>query len=245
MTIVRSDESWFMIDCGKPYRWTIKRLNHNLPEAILITHEHNDHAHAAKNFLERGVEMYMTAGTAKALELERHNLHIIEEGVKFKLAGVTIKPIESEHDAWEPVNFILEDSHDRVLYVTDTGTTPDVRGDFTKIYIEANHSAPELWTSKMIWPLQKRIFENHLAIEQTTAFVARYPRAEVTLIHVSAQNGEKFFEQVRRIENGRAKLENVFGNVEAENCGGARQERDGLCVYAGKHLHEQSATAEL
>ena len=88
VTAVKSGGSLLLIDCGKTFRWTIERLNNRLPDALIITHEHSDHAKAAKNFLTRGVEVYMTAGTIKALELDaRHNLHTIAEGKTFTAAG--------------------------------------------------------------------------------------------------------------------------------------------------------------
>ena len=92
VTAVRA-EKFFLIDCGMPYMWTMARLK-ELPDAILITHEHGDHAKAAKQFYNRQVDMYMTAGTAHARELEpAHNLHIIKVGKPFAIGDVAITPI--------------------------------------------------------------------------------------------------------------------------------------------------------
>lgn len=197
-------EKFFLIDCGKPYQWTMNRLNGELPDAILITHEHGDHAKAAGIFLSRQVDMYMTAGTAKALGITPQcNLQIIAVGKAFKIGDVLITPIESVHDAAEPVNFILEDDEDRVLFVTDTGATPEVSGDFTKIFIEANYSMQGLMWSDTAYPLKNRISMNHLSIESAEKFLAKYPNAEKTLLHISKRHGNegKFYERIHTRKN--------------------------------------------
>lgn len=188
---VKSNGALLLLDCGKAFRWTLERLNYELPDALLVTHEHGDHSHAAKNFLKRGVEVYMTAGTAQALGLNGENLHTIKAGKKFKAAGVAIEAIESFHDAAEPVNFILQDERDRMLLLTDTGAIPDVDGDFTKILIEANYSMPVLLNSNLGYYPTRRILENHLSIEQAEKFLRSYPRAEVKLIHISKRHGDE------------------------------------------------------
>ena len=145
--------------------------------------------------------MYTTAGTIKALELEvRHNLHTIAKGDTFTAAGVEVTAIESFHDAAEPVNFILQDADDRVLFVTDTSKVPHVDGDFTKIFIEANYSTSVLMDSELAFPAKWRILHSHLSIEDAERFLQDYPRAEVTLIHISQRHGdeEEFYKRIGR-----------------------------------------------
>lgn len=190
VTAVRA-EKFFLIDCGMPYMWTMARLK-ELPDAILITHEHGDHAKAAKQFYNRQVDMYMTAGTANALKLEpAHNLHIIKVGKPFAIGDVLIWAIKSVHDAAEPVNFILRDAEDTVLFVTDTGAIPEAYGDFTKIFIEANYSMQGLMWSDTAYRLKERISLNHLSIESAEKFLAKYPNAEKTLLHISKRHGNE------------------------------------------------------
>lgn len=221
VTAVRA-EKFFRIDCGMPYMWTMARLK-ELPDAILITHEHGDHAKAAKQFYNRQVDMYMTAGTANALKLEpAHNLHTIHggyklmlnnctilDGYRFTIGDVTITPIPSNHDAAEPVNFILEDSEDRVLFVTDTGAIPEVHGDFTKIFIEANYSMQGLMWSDTVYRLKERISLNHLSIESAEKFLAKYPNAEKTLLHISKRHGneDEFYERINTPKENKIKSE--------------------------------------
>lgn len=204
-----------LIDCGKSFAWTMARLDYELPDALLITHEHGDHSRAVKQFLSKAVEVFMTAGTRDALNLEpSRNLHILTkanlietadaefyDGVRFHIGGSLIgQAIPSTHDAKEPVNFILEDAQDRVLFVTDTGALPKVRGDFTKIFIEANYDTRELMWSDLPHIVKERILNNHLPIESVEKFLAKYPNAEKTLLHISKRHGNEA-EFYRRINH--------------------------------------------
>ena len=190
VTAVEVGDELILIDCGKAVSWSLERLNYRLPRAILLTHEHGDHAKAAADWLKRSVDVYLTAGTCAALELKRrYNLHTITAGASFRIQGLTVEAIPAIHDATEPVNFILSDNEDRILYATDTGAIPTLNGDFTKIIVEANFSEPVLLNSNLDDYQKRRVLENHLSIEQAITFLKAYPTAEVHLIHVSARHG--------------------------------------------------------
>lgn len=202
-TKVESGKTMFLIDCGKSYNWLIQRLEYRLPKSVWLTHEHRDHAYGAKQFLKRGVEVYMTAGTAQELGLTRAlTLRIIKAGQDYKVGQVTIQVLPSIHDAAEPCNFILSDERDRVLYVTDTHAPPQVQGQFTQIFIEANFAEQVLLESEIGYPHKMRILQNHLSIEQVVQFLRHYPKAQKTLLHISKRHGDeaKFYELLRNDE---------------------------------------------
>ena len=183
----------FLIDCGMTYSWTINKLKHILPEAILITHEHNDHAKAVPQFLKRSVDIYMTRGTANALGLDDNScLRIIRPGSIFQIGDVKILPFLTVHDAAEPVGFILRDDFERVLFLTDTGKLPRFNGYFDKIFIEANFSTATLLAADINYALKQRILANHLSIEKVKNFLAQQPQAQVQLLHQS----KKHFKEV-------------------------------------------------
>ena len=179
----------FLIDCGKPINWTLAKLNYCLPDAILITHEHSDHARAARHFLDKAVDLFLTRGTADALGFEhRYNLHYIKAGQPLHIGDVNILPFNTIHDAAEPVGFILSDYVDRVLFLTDSGSIPNLKGVFTKIFIEANYSEKFLRAADTNPTLKLRISQYHLSSEQTRKFLARHSNAETTLLHISQRH---------------------------------------------------------
>lgn len=179
-----------LLDCGISYSKIVDGIGYKFPSGVLVTHEHGDHALAAKKFLEMEIEVFMTAGTARALNLERHNLNLIKVGDKFEVGGFTVTVLPSNHDANEPVNFIVEDANDRLLYVTDTSEVPPVTGKFTKMLLEANHRRRDVMLNTNIPDSQKfRILNSHLSVESAVDFLKANPADEVWLIHVSKRHG--------------------------------------------------------
>ena len=186
------------VECGLSAQRTLTLLDHRLPDAILLTHEHKDHSFSVKNFLERGVDVYMTAGTANSLKLNRHNLHLIREGESFEVCGHKVLPITSEHDAAEPVNFIFDDE---ILFITDTGDSPAVHGRFRIILVEANYERMKLFAANTNSNARRRILQNHMSVTQTIDFLKQFDEPEqVWLIHLSKRHGDarQFVQAVRQ-----------------------------------------------
>ena len=186
-----------LLECGLPIQKTFTALNWKLPDAILVTHEHGDHSYAAKDFLKRGVEMYMTAGTADALKLKRHNLHILKPNEPIEICGQKVLPIPVVHDAAEPVNFIL---NDEILFVTDAGEVPEVTGNFRQVLIEANYETLTLLAADISTAQKERVRNNHLSIKQAKKFLQTLAEPdEIYLIHLSRRHasGEEFIREVK------------------------------------------------
>lgn len=199
------DASTILLECGLTDEKTLRLLKWQLPDAILVTHEHSDHARSAEAFLERGVEIYMTAGTAQALKIKRHNLHIVKPNETFDVCGHRVTAFEVKHDAQEPVNFIVDDT----LFLTDLGEIPDVNGNFRRVLIEANYDIASLLGADIADRQKRRIRENHLSIKQTCDFLKTLDEPdEVRLIHISKRHGDgqDFVERVKAETNFR----NVF-----------------------------------
>ncbi|MBR1695298.1 MAG: MBL fold metallo-hydrolase, partial [Selenomonas sp.] len=75
---VSNGKATVMLDCGLPYNRIQKLTGFILPDAVFVTHEHQDHVKAAKDFMKRGVDIYTSAGTAEVENLEGHLLHIMK-----------------------------------------------------------------------------------------------------------------------------------------------------------------------
>lgn len=192
--LLKSGGTKILLDCGLAYKKTLELLNFELPTAILVTHEHKDHAKAAEDFIKHGVDVYMTAGTAMALGLEKsHRLHLIEDGDNFKIGDFVDYAFEVQHDSAEPVNFVVNDGEDEIVYVTDCGFIPRSFQLPTKILIETNYFEDEVVNSGLDIRQKDRIILNHLAVEQTESFFRKnkFPKLkEVYLIHISERHGD-------------------------------------------------------
>lgn len=203
-TLIQSSSAEnILLDAGVPYVKIAKAADFKPIDFALITHEHNDHANKStiKTLLERGVEVYMTAGTRNALKFEnRHNLHALKyqfNSKAIKIGSCKFKPLEVIHDAAEPVAFQLEDVDDRILYATDAKAVPYSADVFTKMIVETNFGEETLLASQVDDYQKRRIWENHVSFERVFEHFDVMKRCnelanlkELHLIHISARHGD-------------------------------------------------------
>src|SRR5438093_3857968 len=82
-------------------------------DAVLVTHEHNDHAAGLKALVkELPIEAYLTWGTIRGLHADEYELNgsklvPIMVGMPFYIGDVEITPFRVPHDAIEPVAFSI------------------------------------------------------------------------------------------------------------------------------------------
>lgn len=195
---VSNGETTVMLDCGLPFGRIQRETGFKLPDAVFITHEHNDHAKAAKDFMRRGVDVYMTAGTADALDLgEEHRKHILEPGEGTHVGSIYVYAFETEHDAQEPCGFLLDDREDRLLYATDTYYLRYKFPGLTKLLIEANHSykiiRENVKAGILNSKLADRLMKSHFSLENLLDFFEANDLSkvkEIWLIHLSERNAD-------------------------------------------------------
>src|SRR5437899_3275840 len=121
-----------IIDVGLPAEVVARELD-SIPgaspiTAILLTHEHDDHAKGAGALARLlGAPVLANAGTlASAADLlsgvptER-----FATGVPFRLGGVQVEAFPVPHDASEPVGFVVSGNGLSVMIATDLGGVTD------------------------------------------------------------------------------------------------------------------------
>jgi len=112
-----------LLECGIGWKEIQRGLNFRTSQlaSCLVSHEHKDHSKAVKDMMKAGIDCYMSQGTAEALEVSGHRLHIIKAKQQFRIGTWTILPFETQHDAAEPLGFLLANRDgDKMLYATDT-----------------------------------------------------------------------------------------------------------------------------
>lgn len=195
---VSDGETVVMLDCGLPFRRIERLTGFLLPTAVFVTHEHKDHSKAAQDFMRRGVDVFMTAGTATALGIEaQHRLHILNPMEQTTVGRITVSAFPTQHDAREPCGFLLDDGDDRVLYATDTYYIKYQFPGVTKMLIEANHSYKILEENVgahiLNESLAERLIKSHFSIENVLAFLKANDLSElkeIWLIHLSDGNAD-------------------------------------------------------
>lgn len=120
-----------MLDCGFSVRDTTARLARlkRAPgdiAAILVTHEHGDHAGGVAAFARRhGIPVWMTAGARAALDGEFASVEVneISPHEPFALGDLQVIPFPVPHDAREPAQFVFDDGDVRLGHLTDLGAS--------------------------------------------------------------------------------------------------------------------------
>lgn len=195
---VSDGETVVMLDCGLPFRRIERLTGFLIPTAVFVTHEHKDHSKAVQDFMRRGVDVYMTVGTAAALGIEaQHRLHILNPMEQTTVGRITVSAFPTQHDAREPCGFLLDDGDDRVLYATDTYYIKYQFPGVTKMLIEANHSYTILKENVAAHilneALAERLIKSHFSIENVLEFLRANDLSkvkEIWLIHLSERNAD-------------------------------------------------------
>jgi phosphoribosyl 1,2-cyclic phosphodiesterase len=224
--VAEAGGSRVLLDCGLPPRETERRLARlGLAPAglaaILVTHEHDDHAgHAYAFAAQHGLPVYLTHGTRRAQQdagksAEGVALRLIEGRQPFAVGAIRVEPFTVPHDAREPVQFMLGDGQRRLGVLTDLGTpTAHVESMLSgcdALVLETNHDLDLLWAGDYPKWLKERIAGpfGHLdnaSSERLLAAIDRSRLKHVIAAHLSQQNN--------RAELARAALARALGCAE-------------------------------
>jgi phosphoribosyl 1,2-cyclic phosphodiesterase len=197
-----------LIDCGLSLREAERRLARLGLEptgirAILITHEHGDHASGAFDFAAaHGAEICLTHGTLEALRVERggfavSKMRIVNSKEKFTVDGIEVSPFTVPHDAREPVQYVLSDGVARLGVLTDIGvSTPHVEQSLSgldALVLECNYDRDLLWNGAYPRWLKERIGGpyGHLDNRDSGRLLAALDRSRLKHVigaHLSQQN---------------------------------------------------------
>ena len=189
-----------LLECGIGLKEIQKGLNFRTSEiaACLISHEHKDHCKAIRDVLKAGIDCYISRGTAEALGLSGHRLHIIKAKQQFKIGSWAILPFETQHDAADPLGFLLANQDgEKLLYATDTYYIRYRFQGLTHIMIETNYSMDILRANVeagLVGPaLKTRIMKSHFSLENVKKFLQANDLSkvqEIWLLHLSDGNSD-------------------------------------------------------
>ena len=160
--------------------------------------------------LRAGVEVYTSPGTIKALGLEHHRLRPVRAKETFKVGTWTVRAFETQHDAQEPLGFLLHSqaSNERLLYATDTYYIRYKFPGLTHIMVECNYAADILEANvkrgSVPEVLKKRLLTSHFSLENVKEFLKANDLSqvrEIWLLHLSDGNSdaERFKREVQAL----------------------------------------------
>ncbi|WP_373896416.1 MBL fold metallo-hydrolase [Virgibacillus sp. CBA3643] len=207
--IVSDGVSSLLLECGINYKDIQKALNFKVSQVAgcLITHEHQDHCKSTKEVLRAGVNVYLSHGTAQALNLNHHRIKTVESLKQFQLGTWTVLPFSVEHDVSEPLGYlIMNDKGEKLLFATDTYFIRYRFKGINIIAVECNYSE-EILNNNIIngevpYVFKRRVERSHFSLENYKDFLQANDLSEVReiwMLHMSSRNAnpEKFKEEIK------------------------------------------------
>lgn len=204
-TFVGNGSTRLLIDAGLRAKEIVERLSKieidpATLDAILISHEHQDHIQGAGALARKfRIPLYISRRaldhSSSALQHVTH--YPISADIPLQLGNITITPFATPHDSMDPLAFALRTGEARVCIVTDIGYLPEpVRDRITNadvLVIESNHDLEMLRTGPYPWHLKQRVMSNfgHLSNEALAYFLMQYfdgTGRRIMLTHLSRQN---------------------------------------------------------
>jgi phosphoribosyl 1,2-cyclic phosphodiesterase len=197
-----------LVDCGLALTETERRLARlglqpSQVSAILVTHEHGDHACGAFEFAAaHRVPLYLTHGTLAALKAEGKVLdgvpHVLVNGRQsFFVDGMQLLPFTVPHDAREPVQYVLSDGAAKLGVLTDVGISTahvvKMLSGLDALVLECNYDYDMLWNGGYPRWLKERIAGpfghlDNLESERLLGALDRSRLKHVIGAHLSQQN---------------------------------------------------------
>lgn len=169
-------------------------------DGILLTHEHGDHVRGLKIFLKQNpVPVFTTPATARVVReagIEGGTWKYFEAGQEFSIGGISVETFAIQHDAVDPVGFVVGDQTRRLGFLSDAGfvtrSMTDRLQGLAGIFVEANYDEDLLEAdTKRPWSIKQRISSRHghLSNSQVTELIREISHpalGRVVLGHLSS-----------------------------------------------------------
>ena len=204
ITLIQIGDKKILIDLGVTYKYLCESLSYYQIDPkdithVLITHAHKDHTSSLKTFIKNNNPIiYITPDALSAIEYLNDYNNLSFEDKEFKLDdNITIKTINTSHDAKGSRGYIISaDNHD-LVYITDTGYINQKNLSLIsnkELYIfESNHNTEMLMHGKYPNWLKQRVVSDvgHLSNEQAAYYLSKIigdRTKKVILAHLSEEN---------------------------------------------------------
>lgn len=196
-----------ILDAGLPIRKVLPYIrDFRTVSGCLVTHEHGDHARGIRDLVQRGVDVYASAGTFRAWQ-ESSQESAPLTGFKplqplsaVRVGGFTVLPFETQHDAAEPFGYLIryEETGESVLYATDTYylkyTFPGIRYWIVECNYCEEILAEEVNGGVLDSGLKTRLLESHMSLRHLKeALLANdlSKTLKIVLVHLSDSRSDE------------------------------------------------------
>ena len=209
--IVSDKDTRILLECGVSHKKLQKLSGFSLSEfqACFVSHEHKDHAKAVAELISRGMEVYMSQGTAEALETDA--VQLIEHMEQVNVGSLDIVPFTTFHDAAEPLGFLIKSrvDGDVLAFATDTVNLRYKFPGLNILAIEANYDKNILERcERMPEKVRYRITNSHMEIDTLCDYLRSLDLSECRQIHLlhlsdaTSHEGHFINKVARAVPNG-------------------------------------------
>lgn len=208
--LVSHKDTTLLIDAGLPGVRIVSALSdynraYSSVDALLITHEHDDHICGAGVFHRKSkAQIYANTRTCDKMlprlgKIKKDGIVVFDTAEPFAVKDLEILPFYTSHDAAEPVGFRISDGVHAVGIATDLGIVSEnvlkILSTCEVVLLEANHDVDMLICGPYPVQLKKRILADtgHLSNEDSGKCCKRLIEAGVSRLylgHLSQQNNK-------------------------------------------------------
>lgn len=194
--IVSDDCTHILLECGVSHKKLQQLCGFQITalDGCIVSHEHKDHSQCVEKILASGVPVYLSQGTARALELPEKLLDLateMESGKQFTIGSMDILPFSTFHDAQEPLGFVMQSrvDGDILAFATDTVNLPYNFPGVSLLAVEANFQQDILdRCERMPEKTRHRVSNTHMEIDKLCECLRRMDLSrcrEIYLLHLS------------------------------------------------------------
>ena len=203
--VVHNEHEGLLIDAGMSLKEIRRRLalaglQESLIKGILVTHEHTDHVSGLRVCAKHlQVPVYASRLCAERLRYQDKKMCspiMFALGGSFPISNFTILPFAVQHDAVEPVGYVICIGSKKVGIALDLGR-PGQMTEFQlrscdTLAIESNHDLNMLAACNRPWYLKQRILgpQGHLSNQQSQELLGKTISSNtrnVVLVHLSEE----------------------------------------------------------
>lgn len=204
--ILETQTGSLLLDAGVPFREIQKAIDFDFLRVCgcLVTHSHKDHSKAIVDVMKAGIDVWTSVGTDKSLGLKQfavntYRLSFAEHGKQFELRDFIIFPFSTEHDAADPLGYLIQykPTGEKLLFATDTYFIRYRFSGLNYILVECNYCLDileeNIQAGQIPESLKNRLIESHFSLDNVKDFLSANDLSKVrkiVLIHLSDGNSD-------------------------------------------------------
>jgi phosphoribosyl 1,2-cyclic phosphodiesterase len=202
-TVTANNGKRLLVECGVRFKDILKSLNYQIKnvEGCLLSHEHSDHSKSVRDVTDAGITVYSGAGTFKSLGIRSDwAAKAVFDGTLIRFKSFDVLCYSTQHDAAEPLGFVVRCDDEFLLFATDTkNIESDIFGfPYSIVAIECSYSEAELRNNHKEGRIDderfKRLLDSHMEVRHTEYLLKKCNLSkckEIHLLHLSRENLDK------------------------------------------------------